>query len=66
MTDTEKLFTAIKENNLYDYVAIHYYEMSKEQLRDIILELSYVLYTHQIPDKEILEELEYKYRYETE
>lgn len=66
MTDTEKLFTAIKENNLYDYVANHYYEMSKEQLKDIILELSYVMYEHKIPDKEILEELEYKYRYETE
>ena len=64
MTDTEKLFTAIKENNLYDYVASHYYEMSKEQLKDIILELSYVMYEHKIPDKEILEELEYKYRYE--
>lgn len=35
----EKLVNAIKQDRLYDYIANNYYLMSKEDLRDIALEL---------------------------
>lgn len=32
---------AIREHRLYDYVANHYYEASKEDLKDLCLEILY-------------------------
>lgn len=33
---------AIREHRLYDYVANHYYEASKEDLKDLCLEILYL------------------------
>lgn len=39
----EDLLKAIDDDRLYDYVASHYYEMDKDDLKDVILELTYAL-----------------------
>ena len=36
--DQKDLIQAFREGNAYDYVATHYWEMSKEELKDVILE----------------------------
>lgn len=40
----EKILQAIKEDTLYDCVANNYYQMSKEELKDLVLELAYHIY----------------------
>ena len=45
MEDIEKeIIQAIKDNNLYDYISNNYWKMSKEHLRDLILEITYMIY----------------------
>ena len=39
----ENVIKAIEERKLYDYVANNYYDMSKSELKDIILELAYAI-----------------------
>lgn len=39
----EDLLKALEEGHLYDYVASHYYEMPKEDLKDVCLELIWSL-----------------------
>lgn len=40
----QEIIQAIKEDKLYDYVANNFYKMSKEHLRDLILEIIYMIY----------------------
>lgn len=54
----EELKVAIENNTIYDYISNNYYAMSKEDLRDIIKEYSYFIYTKGFKDKEVLKELE--------
>ena len=35
----DEVMKAIQENRLYDFIANHYWEMSKEELKDILLEV---------------------------
>ena len=39
----QEILTAIKEDRLYDFVANNYYRISQETLRDLILEIYYIL-----------------------
>ena len=39
---TEELLRNIRKGYLYDYIAEHYYEMSKEQLKELILNIYYI------------------------
>lgn len=38
----KEILKAIEEDWLYDFVANNYYKMSKEELRDLILEIYYI------------------------
>lgn len=38
----DEIMKAIEENRLYEFIREHYYEMDKEELKDIILELAWV------------------------
>lgn len=40
----QEIIQAIKEDKLYDYIANNFYKMSKEDLRDLILEIIYMIY----------------------
>lgn len=55
--ELKKVLDAIKQDLLYDFVARHYNELTKEELKDLVLELSYALYVHKLSDNVILEEL---------
>lgn len=44
MEDTysrEGLLEALNSDRLYDYIANHYWEMTKEELKDVLLEVIY-------------------------
>lgn len=62
----KEIIESIKENRLYDFVANHYWEMSNNELRDVLLELNYEMYNHGIKDNVILEALEDRWSYELE
>lgn len=38
----DEVMKAIEENRLYDFIANNYWKMSKEELKDVILELAWV------------------------
>lgn len=40
----QEIIQAIKKGNLYDYIANNFYKISKEDLRDLILEIIYMIY----------------------
>lgn len=40
----QEIIQAIKEDKLYDYITNNFYKMSKENLRDLILEIIYMIY----------------------
>ncbi len=40
--DTKELRKALHDGTFYDYVANHYYEMTKDQLKELILNLDWV------------------------
>lgn len=40
----KEIIQAIKDNHLYDYISNNYWKMSKEHLRDLILEITYMIY----------------------
>lgn len=40
--DTKQIRKALKTGRLYDFVAEHYYEMSRDQLKELILNLEWV------------------------
>lgn len=40
----EKLIQAVRDDNLYDYIANNYCEMTKEELAVVIKEYDYILY----------------------
>jgi hypothetical protein len=44
MNMEQEIIQAIKEDKLYDYIANNFYKMSKEDLRDLILEIIYMIY----------------------
>lgn len=39
----EEIIEAIRDDRLYGFIANNFYKMDKEQLRDIILELYYMI-----------------------
>lgn len=39
----KEILKAIKEDRLYDYIANHYWEIDRELLKDLILEIFYTL-----------------------
>ena len=39
---TEQIRKALKAGRLYDFVAEHYYEMSRDQLKELVLNLEWV------------------------
>ena len=41
--DKKDLLAALKEGEGYDYIADHYWEMSKEDLKDVALELIWLI-----------------------
>lgn len=43
-----KLIKAVKEDRLYDFIANHYYEMDKEELKDVFLEVIYAIHESEI------------------
>ena len=40
----QEIIQAIKKGKLYDYIANNFYKISKEDLRDLILEIIYMIY----------------------
>lgn len=40
----QEIIQAIKKGKLYDYIANNFYKISKEDLRDLILEITYMIY----------------------
>ena len=40
----QEIIQAIKEDKLYDYITNNFYKISKEDLRDLILEIIYMIY----------------------
>ena len=40
----QEIIQAIKRGKLYDYIANNFYKISKEDLRDLILEIIYMIY----------------------
>lgn len=56
--------TEIKANNgnsgvsLYDFVASNYYNMTKEQLKELILNLDYILYDYFRANKQMFVKME--------
>lgn len=40
----QEIIQAIKKGELYDYIANNFYKISKEDLRDLILEIIYMIY----------------------
>lgn len=40
----KEIIQAIKKGKLYDYIANNFYKISKEVLRDLILEIIYMIY----------------------
>lgn len=56
-----ELMESIENGGLYDYIANNYYKMSKEQLKEIILELDYAIYNrvsnYQDFEKQAIEEM---------
>ena len=40
----KEIIQAIKEDKLYDFIANNYYKISKEETRDLLLELIYMIY----------------------
>lgn len=41
----EQLKEAVSNHNIYDFIANNYWQMSKEELKDIILELDFAIYS---------------------
>lgn len=39
----KEIIQAIKDDRLYDYISINYCKISKRELRDLILEIYYIL-----------------------
>lgn len=39
----QEIIQAIKEDRLYDFIANHYWEIKPEMLKDLILEIYYIL-----------------------
>ena len=59
---------ALKNGKGYDFIANHYYEFTKEELKDIALELAYGIYKN-MPASEVLEiaeELEERWEFKCE
>ncbi len=46
----KEIMQAIKEDKLYDYILNNYLKMSKQELRDLILEIYYILRVETIED----------------
>lgn len=46
----KEIIQAIKKDNLYDYIFNNYLKISKEELRDLILEIYYILRAETIED----------------
>ena len=40
----QEIIQEIKKGKLYDYIANNFYKISKEDLRDLILEIIYMIY----------------------
>lgn len=52
-----EIIKAIKEDQLYGFVSSNYHKMSKEELRDLILELFYMIrydYVYSVASGEIV------------
>lgn len=52
---TNKELDTMEKDGIYEYVSQNYWQMTKEELRDICKELSFALYHH---DLELSKELE--------
>lgn len=46
----KEIIQAIKKDKLYDYILNNYLKMSKQELRDLILEIYYILRVETIED----------------
>lgn len=54
----ESCIKAIENGCLYEFIATCYWRMTKNELKDVILELCYALSNEaELPDETILEEL---------
>lgn len=56
----KKIINAIKNNNLYGFVAENYYDMTKDELVSLVLELSYTLYQIELKSKSLVSEEDLK------
>lgn len=55
-----KILQAIKDGELYGFIANNYYEISKEKLKDIILEMYFLItteYKKDVDEKELNDKL---------
>ena len=53
----ENLIKALSEDKGYDFIANHYYEFTKEELKDMCLEFLYTLYKCDYDEAEVIEYL---------
>lgn len=59
---TDKLLQELKEcaanGSIYDFIANHYWELSKDELKDLFLEYTYATYDHTRHDEQQLVAIE--------
>lgn len=61
MDDIKELIEAIKNGNSYDFIANNYWKMSKEQLKDALLEYIYLAHDNKIDESSVADCLEERY-----
>lgn len=64
--EIEGLISAIKDDTLYDYIANNYYKWSKDDLKNILLEIIWTTrnYTLEEGEKELIENLKERLCYD--
>lgn len=64
--EIEGLISAIKDDTLYDYIANNYYQWSKDDLKNILLEIIWTArnYTIEEDEKELIENLKERLCYD--
>lgn len=64
--EIEGLISAIKDDTLYDYIANDYYKWSKDDLKNILLEIIWTArnYTLEEGEKELIENLKERLCYD--
>ena len=61
MGDNKELLDAIRSGQSYDFIANNYWKMSKEQLKDTLLEYIYLAHENKVDESSVADCLEERY-----